>query len=662
MSNYINGITNLVAGISPTTAYPNQVRLLPAEAIGYPRKSTATERAAKSIEDQSEEIIDIATQFGIPLGSDDIWAEAPGHGGDEFWQGGGGTGLDGDTYRQERYRPALTKIMNAIIGGRVKAVIVWSQDRLWRDVEICDAIIKFFLRYNVALYDRNGRVDIETPEGRTAVRNNAIAAAHYREISQKRSPVGIKKSAAKGVVVTDANTLGFRSCGRYSRKVKHIPEEQEVVRRIYNLFYYGEEGSGPRTVRQIIKLLMAEQFKWTPDLHDKRGKKRNESTKDLIYDWQVRRVLQDARYIGKQKQYGDLWDCPAYLVDGTEPVVDPALWHAVQQKVAGTKRIGGAGQHLRAMTGVLRCGQCFQGLQASHTTTTNKSGEVKRTVYWKTVRTEAWCWCTHELPHLRETTVDEYIDTVLAPLLLGELRERALTAQADPARAERARLENELTEAERRCKVELPKLALQLLGNPNLASVLSGVEQQLHDQIRELKTKLAENGKRLASLDTVIAEKGLTDITSLPQAERRDVVRAVIRWAAVIPSNKPRECVPGYSPKTRTRPASHAGWLVFLTAWGTYHTAVIEREFRKEVTDHRQLILRPALPDETLGTVMDFPDPHGFAAGMKRAYDGRKYDYNPDEVLPGYSSRKQPTIAEFDVSGLLMEFGGGNAV
>ncbi|MGC4045059.1 MAG: recombinase family protein [Armatimonas sp.] len=643
-----------IPGIAPVNVQYNQHHYLPGEAIGYPRKSTATERAAKSIEDQAEEIFDIAKQWNVPLCPDDIWAEAPGHGGDEFWLGGGGTGLEGDSYRQQRYRPTLTRIMEAIITGKVKAVFVWSQDRLWRDVEICDAIVKFFQRYCVSLFDRNGRVDIETPEGRNAVRNNAIAAAHFRELCAVRSPVGIKRSASKGIVVTDANTLGFRSCGRYSRQISHVPEEQEVVRRIYNLFYSGEGDSGPLTVLQIAKRLMDEKYQWTPDLHETRGKKRNEATRDVIYKWQVQRVLKDARYIGKQKQYGELWDCPAYLVDGTNPVVPLTLWHAVQQKLAGFKRIGGAGQQLRAMTGVLRCGLCAQGLQASHTTSRLKDGNVKRTVYWKTVRSESWCWCDHKIVNLQEMAVDQYIDTVLAPLLLGELRERALCAQAGPARTERIRLEMELAEAERKCRVELPKLALELLGNPTLASVLSTAEQQLHSQIRELKAKIAESGKQVATLDTTTTEKGLINIAALLPSERRDILRSVIRWAAVIPSGNPREPVPGYSPNTRMRPASHAGWVVFLTAWGTYHTAMIERVFQKAITDHRQLVLRPAEPNEALGTIMDFPDPHGFAAGLKRAYDGRKYEYDPAEVLPGYQSNKVPPIAQFDMDALVL--------
>jgi DNA invertase Pin-like site-specific DNA recombinase len=641
--------SNANTGFSAISGQSLTERYLPGEAVGYPRKSTASERAAKSIEDQTEEICDIAKQWGIPLGHEDIWAEAPGHGGDEFWLGGGGTGLEGDSYRQQRHRPTLTRIMEAVIAGRVKAVIVWSQDRLWRDVEICDAIVKFFLRYGVSLYDRNGLVDILTPEGRNSVRNNAIAAAHYREMISQRAPVGIKKSAAKGIVVTDANTLGFRSCGRYSRKITHVPDEQEMVRRIYAMFYYGEDESGPLTIRQIGQRLMSEGYHWTPDLHEKRGKKRNDSTKGLIYEWQVRRVLSDARYIGKQKQYQELWLCPSYLVNETDTVVDETLWHAVQQKLASTKRIGGAGQQLRALTGVIRCGLCFQGLQASHTTTTNKSGEVKRTVYWKTVRTEAWCWCEHKIVNLQETAVDDYIDTVLAPLLISELGERAAKATTDPARTERARLEVELAELERKCRVDLPAFALQALGNPNLASVLNGMEQQLHEQIRVVKAKLADTGKRLAALDTTALAKGLSDIAALPQSERRDVVRAVLRWAVVIPSGKPREAVPGYSPNTRMRPASHAGWLVFLSSWGTYHTAIIEREFRKEITDHRQLILRPARPDEILGTVMDFPDPHGIAAGMKRAYEGRRYDYDITDALPGYCANGIAQIAEFNV-------------
>ncbi len=644
-----------------SSAYPPYVyeMLMPGETVGYPRKSTVTERAEKSIEDQSEEIKDIARANRIPLTDEDIWAEVVGHGGDEFWRGGGGTGLAGDPYSQERHRPTLTRIMQAILDRQKKAIVVWSQDRLWRDVEICDRLIKFCLDYGIRLYDRNGLVDIYTPEGRSSVRNNAIASQHYREICSVRSPIGIKRSGAKGVVVTDSNTLGFRSGGRYSRQVVHASDEQEVVRRIFRMYYYGEERDGtvygPMSSAQIAGQLMKEGYQWTPDLHEKRGKKRNEHTRDLIYDWQINRVLSDMRYVGIQqredKQEGrvDRWTCPAYLLPDGGTVVDPVLFERVQEKINSQKRTGGAGRAKHTMTGLLRCGVCGQGLTQSTAVvkTKGENGKVERYSYpyWRIVRSEGWCWCTHEMPGVRTDALDCYLDEVLAPLILAELRERMEDTAAHPLKVEQARVARELREVEHKLQNDLKgyvgKVSPELLGQ---------MEQDLRGRAHDLRRDAGAIETRLREMETGHFQKGLEDLPDLTPEARRDLIRSVIRWAAVVPCDEPL-------PKGRMRakrdangllPPVRTGYVLFLTAFGTYHTAVTER-LHTGTAGQRTMGLRPARADEVLGTVMDLPDPDCFVAGLKRAYDGRKYEYNPFELMPGFTPKgsSPAPVAEF---------------
>ena len=62
------------------------------EVVGYARKSTAEKGAAKSIVDQKESIAESAIEFDLPLDESHNFSEKPGHGGDEFWSGGGASG------------------------------------------------------------------------------------------------------------------------------------------------------------------------------------------------------------------------------------------------------------------------------------------------------------------------------------------------------------------------------------------------------------------------------------------------------------------------------------------------------------------------------------------------------------------------------------------
>ena len=55
--------------------------------------------------------------------------------------------------------------------------------------------------------------------------------------------------------------------------------------------------------------------------------------------------------------------------------------------------------------------------------------------------------------------------------------------------------------------------------------------------------------------------------------------------------------------------------------------------------------LRPALPEEAIGGVADFPDPDGYIAGLTKAFDGNVYPFGPHQIAPGYP---RPAIATVD--------------
>ncbi len=636
------------------------------EAVGYPRRSINNEKASKSIADQSAEIKGIAAHYGIPFSDDAIWAEEPGHGGDEFWQGGGGTGRPDDTYTQERYRPALTRIVDGILSGKVKTVIVLSQDRLWRDVEICDSFVKLCLKHNVRLYDGNGLVDVYTPEGRNQVRNLAIAAATYRELIAVRAPIGIKRSGSMGKVVTDSNKLGFRSGGRYSGKVIHVPAEQEMVRRIFALFLHGEERDGtmhgPMSFDQISKYLMAEGYEWAHDLFEKRGKKRTEHTRHLIYEWQIKRVLTDKRYIGLQQRVEkrgtadervDLWPCAHYLTEDGKTVVDPALFEIVQQKINSQKRTGNAGQVKRALTGLLKCGLCGQGLRLGGVRVVRKNDEESYTCpYWCSVHSEQWCWCTHSLPSFPEHVIDGYIDAHLAPLLVGELHARSVSDDANPLRGEHARLTREVGAAE-----QMLSEGLRPYFGKVDADVLQGMVMDIKGRLERLRRELIAVEARLRETDTDTLKKDLARLADVTQEAKRDIIRAALRWVAILPSARPY-------PKGRIRaerdasgllPPIPVGFAVFLSAFGMYHTAVIEKVHTGR-SGQRLIGMRPARVDEIIGGVASFPAPDDFASGLRRAYDGRKYAYNPFEVMPGYTPQSGTEPGDMTPVPPVMEF------
>jgi hypothetical protein len=53
-------------------------------------------------------------------------------------------------------------------------------------------------------------------------------------------------------------------------------------------------------------------------------------------------------------------------------------------------------------------------------------------------------------------------------------------------------------------------------------------------------------------------EIGLEDLAGMEPAAKRDAIRGILRWVAVLPSDASKERCPKSG---RLRPATHAGWL-----------------------------------------------------------------------------------------------------
>lgn len=620
---------------------PNSSRmLLPGDSKVYGRKSTKNDRSQKSLDDQREAGFETAEEYNIPVTEEDWMEENAGHGGDEWWEGFGGSGLEGDTHEPARTRPVFTRLMRGVQVGTVKCIIVWSLDRLWRSAEICSQAINMMGKKGCLLMDHNGFVDISSAEGRESVLINAVNAQSQREHAAVNSGRGVTKSRAKGKMVGNCNSLGFRSAGPKSGEVRHIPEEHEMVRRIFRMFYSGEDARGPLTPDQIRLQLKSEDFVWTPDLHDKRSVKRTAETRKEIYDQQIRRMLQDVRYIGKQRHEGQEWDCPAFLYEG-EPVVPLELFTRVQEKIGQQSTGSKSSRNKYALNGRMRCGLCGQALTVQ---TTQKRGLIDGSDglrrYWMPREGRGYTWCSHTLPNIRLDVLDAYINETLAPLLLAEVHERGLDDQALMLAKDQAALQRELCEAEHHYREELPKYHRRKI-DPEL---LESMQEDAKNEIARLRGELRLVMLRSTKMRDVVP--ALQDITTVPESVRRDAIRAVVRWIAVFPSDE----LVAMKGRRNSRPKGNLGTLVLLTAWGTYHTVQLFRDPHGD-RNANATQLRPVTVSETVGGVADFPDPKSFHDGLERSWKNKKYEWSARDVTPGYTPSFPAREAEFSVAG-----------
>ena len=613
------------------------------QVVDYARKSVTRGRdgTSKSIADQHDCNEEMAQYHGLPLSKENWHTEERNHGGDEWWAKNPEIGLEWGAVPGQPFRPVLSKIMHGVAKGNIKCVIVWSLDRLFRDVAIAKIMIDTLGEHGCLIFDRNGNVPIDSPESRANVLQTALAAQQYREMCAVNSPRGVNKLRERGKIVVTANVLGYRHVAK--GRIKVVMEEIELVRRIFVMFCSG------MTKVAIARKLMSEGIALAHDLYDTRSIRRTDDTYNLIYNKQINTILRDVRYQGRQPHEGQIWECPAFLIDG-EPAVQPALFERAQELLNDNRRVSNNVSPDNYLAGLLKCGLCGQYLTVNPVK--QKDGSIKK--YWMSKKSDVQNWCTHALPTLTEPAMRHYTENTLLPLLMAELDTLRETLEGTDASAEIAVTQNQLKEK----KQVFRDCIRQQFRDGRLSELTASILEEEH------KEEVSALEARLQELEQIIRERAAMDVahnqttTVLERwqadsdEEKRLAIHSILKWAILLPSEDfasraERRGKPVSTERKRSI-VPPAGKVVYLTAWNTLHTAIVKRVPNPDPNLWQRVLgLVPATIEDCIGTCADLPNPAGLAAGLERSFKGRGFKYHPSEVMPGYLCEAK--IAEFDV-------------
>ena len=613
------------------------------QVVDYARKSVTRGRDGtnKSIADQHDCNQETADYYGLPLSQDNWLTEAKNHGGDEWWAKCPDVGLEWGAVEKQPSRPILTTLMRGVVTGKIKCVIVWSVDRLLREIAIAKIMADLFAQHGCLLYDRNGNVPLDSPEARGNFFQTVLAAQQYREMCAVNSPRGVNKLRERGKIVVTANVLGYRHVSK--GRIKVVPEEIALVQRIFTMFCSGMSKGA------IARQLMNEGIALAPDLYDIRSIKRTGETCDIVYTKQVNTVLRDVRYQGKQPHEDQVWECPAFLVDG-EPAVEPALFKRAQELLGDQRKVSNNVSPDNYLAGLFKCGLCGQYLTVNPVR--QKDGTIKK--YWISKKHDVQTWCTHSLPNITEPAMRAYTEQTLLPLLMAELDSMRETLEGTDVAAEIAVVRHQISEKQQAFR----DCIRQQFKQGKLSELTANILEEEH------KEEIGELEKRLQELEQIIQERAAVEGTHSKTAtvlerwngysdeEKRLAIHGVLKWVILLPSedfaDRPKRKGGSRTIDRKKDGAPPAGRVVYLTAWNTLHTAVVKRVTNPDSTTwHRMLGLVSAPIEECIGTCADLPNPAGLAAGLERSFKGRGFKYHPSEVMPGYLC--SPKIAEFEV-------------
>jgi site-specific DNA recombinase len=270
----------------------------------YTRKSTEynLERAFNSLDAQRE-----ACEAYIKSQAHEGWRPIPGRYDDGAFSG---ASLD---------RPALQQLLADVHSGKIDIVLVYKVDRLTRSLADFAKLIELFDAHGVSFVSVTQSFNTSSSMGRLTLNVLLSFAQFERELIGERVRDKIAASKRKGLWVGGPVPLGYAAV---DKKIVVVAAEAAAVRTIFAR--YLELGS----VR-----LLAEDL----DRRGIRSKPRRLSTGRTIGGGRfglgaLAHLLQNRFYIGEVVYRGEVHR------GEHEPILDPALFEAVQAKLAAQAR------------------------------------------------------------------------------------------------------------------------------------------------------------------------------------------------------------------------------------------------------------------------------------------------------------------------------------
>jgi DNA invertase Pin-like site-specific DNA recombinase len=142
-------------------------------------------------------------------------------------------GISGAKGRDDR--PALDRMLKAVIRGEVDVVAAWSVDRLGRSLQDLIAILNELLSREVDLYLHQQGLDTATPSGRAMYQMLGVFAEFERAIIVERIKAGMARAKEQGKPITrpsvDEGTIErMRKLRTEGHSLRWIAEEVGVGR------------------------------------------------------------------------------------------------------------------------------------------------------------------------------------------------------------------------------------------------------------------------------------------------------------------------------------------------------------------------------------------------------------------------------------------------
>jgi len=375
----------------------------------YARVSSEDQVAGTSLTEQIDRCLKQAEVFGWTIPPERIYVD----------DGYSGATLD---------RPALTRLRKDIRLGKVDFVMVYKLDRLSRNIRDTVNLVleEWAQQYKINFRSVTEDFNTNSPLG-TLIFSILASFAHFeRDVIRERTTSGRRRRAQEGRRPTGNPPYGYAP-GPERGTMVVIPEEAQVVRRIFDAYIRGEGFAAIATALNSEGIRTRKGGLWT--------------------DKAVRDIIINETYTGLLKYQGRFWP------GRHQPIIDTATFQAAQEVRRTRRQVGGRALGSEfLLAGIARCKAC------GHTMYTQPESKSLRrhadgTPYWTTnhayyicggrmKKGNSFCRCGHIPKQLLEEAVVErlkrrFLDELRSGKYLEELRQetaahtRRMTAQLE---------------------------------------------------------------------------------------------------------------------------------------------------------------------------------------------------------------------------------------
>lgn len=318
-------------------------------------------------------------------------------------------------------RPALQGMLADV--DRFDVLIVWSQDRIGRDVLAVGKVAAALDAAGVRIESLTGSIELSTPEGQLNWHVNSAVAQFQRQRNAEAVRMALAARVRKGGFHGGHAPMGYR---HENGSLVVVPEGAAIARRVFREYVAGQP------LLAIAKGLDRERV---PTV---RGGRWAAAT--------IRDMLKNPAYVGKVRINGEVHD------GSHEGIIDAATWDRAQALLNATKGTKGKrarrrGQYLM-LGGMLRCGECGEAMTPS--TQRNPKADDRETYRCRGRNHFGAEYCSQ--PPVTRSIIDEAVWQHFARVGLSveETRtaiERASASAAAEVAEQRARAERDAAKA-----------------------------------------------------------------------------------------------------------------------------------------------------------------------------------------------------------------------